>query len=574
MPGHRQTGVNHLRIFIRMKRQLSLLALLALLVAPGRAQKNRRTSAADDRPNIILIMVDDMGYSDLGAYGSEIQTPNLDKLAAEGLRLTQFYNNSICAPTRASLITGQYQHKAGIGYFNVNLGLPAYQGYLNRESLTFGEVLRNGGYNTFISGKWHVGNDSLAWPVQRGFDQFYGFIGGASPFFTADSNRPVKLKRNNREVDLEEGKYLTDEVTSHALDFIANYNDTGKPFFLYLPFNAPHWPLQAPQEDIDKYKGIYDIGWDSLRVLRIQRQQELGLLSKTQTIAERDQAVPQWNLLSYEEKQFWKSRMEVYAAMVDRVDQNVGKLLEHLKQLGKYDNTLIVFISDNGPQGGYRGIATTGSSSERPFRPGAVGNSFTGPIGSPNSYGFQEQPWAYLSKTPLLDYKDDLHEGGISSPLIAWYPKKIKAGRLAQGTGHIIDLAPTFYDLAGVQYPETFQGVTPHSLPGKSLLPVLFEDKEVVDRGKPLFWERAGNRAVRDGKWKLVSAYPSYQWELYDISLDRGETRNLAAANPHIVNRLSDAYFSWAKETGVEDYDKIKPQRPISVRAAPAPSPR
>ncbi len=540
--------------------------ITASLAVTGQAQRSRKATLPGDRPNIILIMVDDMGYSDLGSYGSEIRTPNLDRLAGEGIRLTQFYNNSICAPTRASLITGQYQHKAGVGYFNVNLGLPAYQGYLNRESLTFGEVLRSGGYNTFISGKWHVGNDSLAWPVQRGFDQFYGFIGGASNFYTANSNRPVKLKRNNHEVDLEEGKYLTDELTSHALDFIANHNDAGRPFFLYLPFNAPHWPLQAPQEDIDRYKGVYDIGWDSLRVLRIQRQQELGLLNKTQTIAERDAAVPQWNALSYEEKQFWKTRMEVYAAMVDRVDQNIGKLLEHLKQVGKYDNTLIIFISDNGPQGGYRGITTTGSTSGRGFRPG--GNTYTGPIGSPNSYGFQDQPWAYLSKTPLLEYKDDLHEGGISSPLIAWYPKKIKAGRIAQGLGHIIDLAPTFYDLAGIKYPETFDGIKPNALPGKSLLPVFFEDKEVVDRGNPIFWERAGNRAVRDGKWKLVSAYPSYQWELYDIDIDRGETQNVASENPGIVTQLAEAYFAWAKETGVEDYDKIKPQRQINVRAS------
>jgi len=551
-----------------MKKQLVACLAIALLSFPVYAQKKSKSIQPDERPNIILIMVDDMGYSDLSSYGSEIQTPHLDKLAEEGVRLTQFYNNSICAPTRASVITGQYQHKAGIGYFNVNLGLPAYQGYLNRESLTFGEVLKSGGYNTFISGKWHVGNDSLVWPVQRGFDQFYGFVGATSNFFTADSKRPVKLKRNNEDVYLPEGEYLTDKLTEEAMNFITDHNDPGKPFFLYLAYNAPHWPLQAPQEVIDKYKGVYDIGWDSLRVLRIQRQQELGLLSKTQTIAERDPAVPQWNALNYEEKQLWKTKMEVYAAMVDRVDQNVGHLLAHLKKVGKYENTLIVFISDNGPQAGYRGITTFPPSPNRGFR---AGGAFTGPIGSPNSYGFQDQPWAHLSKTPLRDYKDDFHEGGISSPFIAWYPKKIKQGKIVDGVGHIIDLAPTFYELAGVTYPEVFQGIKPHPLPGKSLLPVIFGDREVVDRGKPLFWERAGNRAVRDGKWKLVSAYPSYQWELYDISLDRGETKNLAAENPGIVNRLAEAYYEWAKTTGVEDYDKIKPQRQINVRAATVP---
>ncbi|WP_409012641.1 sulfatase-like hydrolase/transferase [Dyadobacter sp. 3J3] len=330
--------------------------IIGLLLTGGTitsfAQKNKK---ADTRPNIILIMVDDMGYSDIGSYGSEIQTPNLDSLAKEGIRFREFYNNSICAPTRASLITGQYPHKAGIGYFDVNLGLPAYQGYLNKESLTFAEVLKNSGYSTLMSGKWHVGSDSLGWPNQRGFDHFYGFIKGASNYFDIGEYGqapPVELVKDNKKLNLKSGLYLTNEITNNALEFLDEQNKTEKPFFLYVAFNAPHWPLQALPEDIAKYKGRYSIGWDSLRVERIKKQKALGISYPNQAIAKHDPEVPLWDNLTYSEKQFWEKKMEVYAAMVDRVDQSVGRLREKLKELKKDENTLIVFISDNGAQGG------------------------------------------------------------------------------------------------------------------------------------------------------------------------------------------------------------------------------
>ena len=293
-------------------------------------------AGGSDRPNIILIMVDDMGYSDLGIYGSEIETPNLDRLAREGIRFREFYNNSISAPTRASLITGQYSHSAGIGYFNVNLGQPGYQGFLNRESLTFGEVLREAGYNTFLSGKWHVGNDSICWPAARGFDRSYGFISGASNYYDAGeyaSDAPsaygntVSLVKDNQRTTLEPGRYLTNAITDNALEFI-DQREKDQPFFLYLAFNAPHWPLQAPTEDIAKYKGRYAKGWDALREERIARQKELGILTPGQTIAERDPDVPLWENLTFEQKELWQKKMEIYAAMVDRVDQNIGRIIE------------------------------------------------------------------------------------------------------------------------------------------------------------------------------------------------------------------------------------------------------
>ncbi|MCE7066633.1 arylsulfatase [Dyadobacter sp. CY326] len=529
------------------------VALAFLGLSDGFAQKKQ---AAEQRPNIILIMVDDLGYSDIGAYGSEIKTPNLDQLASEGIRFREFYNNSICAPTRASLITGQYPHKAGVGYFNVNLGLPAYQGYLNKESLTFGEVLRNAGYSTLLSGKWHVGNDSLAWPNQRGFDRFYGFIDGASNYFDIGKYGqapPVKLIENNKRIDLPADKYLTDEITDHAISFLDEQSKTAKPFFLYLAFNAPHWPLQAHEADIAKYKGRYSIGWDSLRQERLIKQKAIGIANPGQSIASRDSDVTPWDNVPFDEKLLWEKKMEIYAAMVDRVDQNIGKLRERLKALKKDDNTLIVFISDNGAQGGY-----SGSAPRKPQR-----NS--GPAGTAGSYVYQDQPWAYVSNTPHSSYKNNMHEGGISAPFIAWFPKQIKGGNIVKGTGHLIDLAPTFYDIAKAAYPANLQGVVTNSLPGKSLLPVLTGKTEQVERAEPIFWERAGNRAVRKGNWKLVSTYPGYKWELYDIEKDRGETTDLAATRTEIVNELSADYFRWAEKTGVVDYEKIKPANQIGA---------
>lgn len=521
-----------------------------LLTGSSVASFAQQPKKNETRPNIVLIMVDDMGYSDIGSYGSEIQTPNLDALAAEGIRLREFYNNSICAPTRASLITGQYPHKAGIGYFDVNLGLPAYQGYLNKESLTFAEVLKSSGYSTLMSGKWHVGGDSLAWPNQRGFDHFFGFIKGASNYFDIGNYGqapPVELVKDNKRINLAAGKYLTNEITDHALEFLDDQNKTQKPFFLYLAFNAPHWPLQALPEDIAKYKGRYGIGWDSLRQERIRRQKALGISDPKQAIAVRDPEVPVWDHLTYEEKKLWESKMEVYAAMVDRVDQNIGRLRDKLKALKKDDNTLIVFISDNGAQGGF-----SARNRRKPQRN-------TGPIGTAGSYDYQEQSWAYVSNTPHTNYKNNMHEGGISAPFIAWFPKQIKGGVIARGTGHLIDLAPTFYELSQTKYPTQYNGVNVNPLPGKSLLPVLTGQSETVDRGQPIFWERAGNRAVRKGKWKIVSTYPAYKWELYDLDKDRGETHDLAAFNTEIVNELSADYFKWADLTGVVDYEKIKP---------------
>ncbi|WP_421825739.1 arylsulfatase [Larkinella sp.] len=535
--------------------KIAVLALTgSILTYTGFAQSPKPAA----KPNIVLIMVDDMGYSDLGSYGSEIQTPNLDRLANEGLRLREFYNNAICAPTRASLITGQYPHKAGIGYFNVNLGTPAYQGYLNKQSLTFGEVLKQAGYSTLLSGKWHVGNDSLVWPKQRGFDRFYGILGGGSNYFDAGPmptgrNSPVViLEDNQRQYPKPNSYYFTDEITNHALTYLDEQNRETKPFFLYLAYTAPHWPLQALPEDIAKYRGKYDAGWDEIRKERLARQVKLGIITPKQADAAaiRDAEIPDWDALTFEEKQLWKAKMEVYAAMLDRADQGVGKLLAKLKELKKDDNTLIIFISDNGAPA--EDVAHWGPKAGR--------NS--GPVGTAGSFESQGKNWSYVSNTPFRSFKAFSYEGGISSPFIAWFPGKIKPGRLEKGTGHLIDIAPTLYEVAQAPYPTSYNGTTTHPLPGVSLAKLLFNEKP-LDPNRPIFWEWAGNRAVRQGKWKLVSIYPSYQWELYDLEADRGETQNVAARNPNRVDALSVLYFDWAKRNDVVDYDKIKPQQPL-----------
>lgn len=521
-----------------------ILVLAALSIQVYAQQKPKK------KPNIILILADDLGYSDLGAYGSEISTPNLDRLAKQGLRLQEFYNNSICAPTRASLLTGQYQHKAGVGYFSNDLGLPAYQGYINAESLTLAEVLKSNGYSTITSGKWHVSGKNVSLPWQRGFNDVYPRDDDA-----AGSGAPQeRTVVTDNEGFILSDYFQTNLITKHAVKFIDDESKKNNPFFLYLAYTAPHWPLVALPEDIAKYKGKYDKGWDQLRLARFERQKQLGIVSPDTKISKKDEDIYDWSRLSYDQRQQWAKKMEVFAAMVDRMDQGVGKVLEKLEQNGEIDNTIIFFVSDNGAP----------AEDLVKWHNGARKNS--GPVGTPGSYESQSKNWSYLSNTPFLAFKDYLYEGGINSPFIAWYPAKIPAGVIAKGTGHIIDLAPTCYELAGAKYPVKYNNTIANPLPGKSLVPVLFGKQKEVQRGQPLFWERAGNRAVREGKWKLVSHWPSYNWELYNLETDRGETTNLARQNHDVVSALSVKYFDWAKKTGVVDFASLEDKEPKSMK--------
>jgi arylsulfatase len=530
------------------------LGSLSVLAAaqPVKGQKQQ----PEQRPNILLILADDMGYSDLGCYGSEISTPNLDRLAAEGVRQTQFYNASRSCPSRASLLTGLYQHQAGVGDMVNNLGTPQYQGYINKNSVTLAEALKSNGYNTYLSGKWHVGEKKESWPYSRGFDQAFGLIGGASSYFKL---APYRINQASSRMALNDqlwtppdsGFYMTDAIGNKAVEYLGIEKSKPEPFFMYLAFTAPHWPMHALPEDIARYKGKFAEGWQKLREKRFERMKQLGIIDKNATLSPVDPESPKWDTLSPSDRAMWERRMEVYAAMVDRMDQNVGKVLAKLKEMGELDNTLIIFLSDNG------------ACHEQIKNRGAYIRT-TGVTGNPDSFDSYEYPWANLSNTPFRLYKHWEHEGGISTSFIAWYPKHIKPGIIKDVPGHITDVMPTFIDAAAGKYPTEYKGNAIQPEEGISLLP-LWEGKK-VSRKAPLFWEHEGNRAVRDGKWKLVSKYDEEKvkfgpWELYDMNADRSETIDLSAKYPKEVQRLTAAYDAWAARVGVlskEEIDKKK----------------
>ena len=504
-------------------------------------------SKPEVRPNIVLILADDMGFSDIGCFGSEILTPNLDKLAKNGIRFSQFYNASRCCPTRASLLTGLYQHQAGVGDMVGDMRIPSYQGYLNKRCITMAEALKLNGYNTYMSGKWHVGNRSETLPLKRGFDRYFGLIDGAGSYF-----QRIPYRNNQQaprwmlgDADFEptrKGFYMTNAITDYALQFLEEEKPKKEPFFLYLAYTAPHWPLHALPEDIAKYRGKYLKGWDLLRKERFKKQQKLGVIAAATRLSDRDAAVPAWDSLSPEEQQMWDLRMAVYAAMIDRMDQNIGRIVDRIEKMGELSNTLIVFLSDNG--GCHESIKNKGNYI-----------STSGETGTADSFDSYEINWANVSNVPFRMHKHWVHEGGISAPFIAVYPGKIKSGGIySESAGHIIDLMPTFLDFAGAKYPENYDGNELTPLEGVSLKSVLTGGK--LQREQPLFWEHEGNRAMRIGDWKLVSQY-DYQkrkfmsWELYNLKSDRSELVDLSEQKPELKTRMIQEYEQWANRVGV-----------------------
>jgi arylsulfatase A-like enzyme len=534
----------------------------ALGLANGLREQTRPEQAqrsAERRPNIILMMADDMGFSDIGCYGSEIHTPNLDKLAAGGLRFRQFYNSPRCCPSRAALLTGLYSHQAGFGLMADNYGSfssPAYSGDLNDRCVTIAEALKLGGYQTAMAGKWHLTPPMPGfkhnWPLQRGFDHYFGTIAGAGSFFD-----PATLTRDNESIRAGDGFYYTDAIGDHATRFVDQYSQNEKPFFLYVAFTSPHWPLQALEEDIARYADRYKTGWDVLRAERHERMMQMGLVEKKWGITPRDPRVPPWELASYKD---WEARrMAVYAAQIDRMDQNIGKIVSKLEQRNLLDNTLILFLSDNG--GNYEELAASGGAvaNDPLFRPhetfegklmraGNKPSIMPGPADTYTSYGI---PWGNVSNTPFRQYKHYAHEGGISTPLVAHWPNGIREkNRFTSQVGHEIDIMATCLDITGITYP-TYQNRQILPLEGKSLLPV-FQGKQREGHAT-ICWEHEGNSAIRQSKWKLVSAYPDW-WELYDMEADRTEMHNLADRYPDKVKELTALYQAWAKRVGVENW--------------------
>ena len=481
-----------------------------------------------DRPNIIVIVCDDMGFSDLGCFGSEIDTPNLDRLAANGLRFTDFHNNAKCSETRASLLTGLWHQQSR------NLSRPGH--------VTLAEVLRAAGYSTLMSGKWHLAGT----PPKRGFDRYFGFLGGAINFFTGrDWGSGKNLMRlGEEEYRVPDDFYSTDAFTDYAIQFLDEAMQEDRPFFLYLAHNAPHFPLHALPKDIAKYKDRYRVGWDTIRRRRYEKLRKLGVIDDTWRLSPRDPKVEPWEKLTPEQVEFLEPMMAVYAAMVDRLDQNVGRLIAHLKEKKALDNTLILFFSDNGA-----------CPYQRMRNPGVK----PGPADSGIAY---DARWANMCNTPLRLYKQYAHEGGSATPMIAHWPKGISArGSFTPFTSHLVDLMPTFVELAGATYPKSREGRSILPMEGVSLVPAFRGSKQ---RGEtPIFWEFSGNHAVRSGDWKLV-AERSKDWELYDLAADRSETRDLAADQPDRVKKLASIYDAWARRTGARTHANCKRRKPSS----------
>ncbi len=497
----------------------------------------------NERPNIILIMADDMGYSDIGAFGSEIKTPNLDMLADSGIRFTNFYNAARCCPTRASLLTGLYPHEAGMGGMvsSVNAAPEPgpYQGYLNDNCITMAEVLKEAGYNTYMTGKWHVGEKPQHWPRKRGFEKYFGLISGASSYYEL-LEQPTIVRQmaidDDPFVPTSPDFYMTDAFTDYGVQYINDHfgENNRNPMFMYVAYTAPHWPLHALPEDIQKYENRYNNGWDALWEERYQTMKKMGLIDDTYGRIDRPESVPVWE--EAEDREKWARKMEVYAAMIDRMDQGIGRLVEALRENGEFENTLILFLSDNG------GCAESVA--------GRNLNDPSVPIGEKGSYVAYNEPWAFASNTPFRKYKQWIHEGGIATPFIAHWPAQIKSkGETSAQVAHIIDLMPTLLEITGAGYPEEFNSNKIKPLIGESLMPV-FNDPG-IDEPRVLYWEHMQNKGIRVGDWKLVAGKPDPEWELYNLDADPVEINNLIALYPEKADSLETLYRKWAEEIGV-----------------------
>ncbi|MDR1666830.1 MAG: arylsulfatase [Bacteroidales bacterium] len=509
---------------------------------------NSADSRKAERPNIIVILADDMGYSDVGCYGGEIETPNIDRLAKNGLRYRQFYNCARSCPTRASLLTGLYPHQAGMGWMAAaDMQRPPYQGYLNNQCVTIADVLQTAGYDTYMCGKWHVSSDRQNngkvkdnWPLQRGFDRFYGITGGASNYFKVNYTND-----NEQGVSPDDGTYyFTHALSDSATTFIRRHDYQQAPLFLYLAYTAAHWPLHALQKDIDKYKERYEKGWDALREERFARQKKMGLFAEDAVLSPRDENVAAWDSLPAERQQEFAMRMAIYAAQIDAMDQGIGRIVQSLKDKGQLENTLILFLSDNGA------CAEHVSGGQRK----AVD-------GKEDTYESYRINWANLSSTPYREYKHYTNEGGIATPLIVHYPNGIKKklnNTFVDEYGHLTDIMATCADAGKAAYPKTYKGHEITPMQGVSLIPNF--SGQPANRGMT-FWEHEGNIALRDGKWKIVTKtkegdpFELASLKLYDMEADPTEMNDLSEVYPERKEQMFTAWEQWAQNIGVYPID-------------------
>ena len=566
----------------------SCMVTLFLLVSVGAARAPAAPSPT--RPNIVVIVADDLGFSDIGCYGGEVRTPHLDRLAAGGVRFKQFYNMSRCCPTRAALLTGLYPHQAGVGAMCQDLGTPSYRGELNDRCVTIAEALGQAGYDTAMVGKWHLSNltvsdmgdaakrvlnfevdapispggSTRSWPVNRGFRQMWGTIVGVNNFYD-----PWSLVHNETPIRTPKDFYYTDFITSKSVELIEEFGNKKdrKPFFLYVAHSAPHWPIQAREADIKKYEDVYRKGWEKLRAERYDRLVRLGIIPPQWKLAPRESDQPKRSpVVPWEnaEHRDWEvRRMATYAAMIDSMDQGIGKIVAKLEDLGISDNTLILFMSDNGGcaenvQPNWYDIPTK----TRDGRAIHIGNDdksvLAGPEESFMSYG---PAWANVSNTPFRSFKHFAYEGGIATPLIVHWPARIqRKGELEEQVGHVIDILPTCLEAAGVAYPRTFKEREIQPVEGVSLLQAM-QGTARSERG-PLFWEHEGSRAVRVGQWKLVASR-GQPWQLFDMKADRTELTDLASEEPERVRAMLKLYDEWAQRCGVQPW-------PVRAERAPA----
>jgi arylsulfatase A-like enzyme len=494
-----------------------------------------------EKPNIVLILADDLGFSDIGCYGSEVATPNLDRLAKNGLRFRQFYNAARCCPTRAAILTGLYPHQAGVGHMLQRWHEPGYTTGLNEHCATIAELLHQAGYRTYHIGKWHVGSATKSsdrnYPMNRGFDHAHGTGGGGNYF----ALKP--LYDDRQQIEPGPNFYATDAFTDWAVERIEDHgrNHAGQPFFLHLCYTAPHFPLHAKPEDIAKHRGNYRDGWDALRAHRYARQKELGVISESCPLSPRDPVARAWSDVSEADRAEWDLRMSVYSAMIDCMDRGIGRVLDSIHRIGATENTVVLFLSDNGAS------AEALDSWPNPDRGNVPGSE----TGTRESHRCLEVGWANAANTPFREHK-------MSSPFIISWPGRISAtGTFTNQVGHIIDLMPTCLDLAGVAYPQDFQGRKLIPLEGHSLVPIL-QGQEIGPR--KLAWEHEGNRAIRSGDWKLVASFRG-PWELFDLNSDRSETHNLAATHPAEVEKLQSEWNRWAERVGVVDWEKLPGSR-------------
>ena len=537
------------------------ILLLACLEMPA--------AAAPPRPNVVIMLVDDVGFADIGCFGGEIPTPHLDRLAAGGLRFTQFYNSARCSPSRAALLTGLNPHQAGMGWLDSKV-VPESRGFHGRllpRSVTIAEVLRDAGYFTAMTGKWHLGQQNGTPPWTRGFmrslNSRYGEV-----YFPKETDRPgtTHLSLDGREIpkdspELGADWYSTDLFVDWGLRFVDEAVARKQPFFLYVAQGAAHFPLRAPAEVIARHRGRYRGGWDALRTARHARQIEMGIVAADQPLSPRPPDSPAWDTLAADRQERCDEMMAAYAAMIECVDRSMGTLVAGLESRGLLDDTLIIFLADNG------GNAEGGPDGQ---------TKGPGPIGSPDSYVLLGMNWATLCNTPFVRYKHFTHEGGISSPTIVHWPRGIdpsRHGRLEPQPAHLVDVFPTVLELAGAVPPVTRGGHAILPPEGVSLLPA-FAGRPLA-RQQPLCWEHEGNKAVRDGRWKLVQKWRG-SWELYDIDTDRVEQHDLAAERPDLVETMAAVWRAWAERTHVDDWpgpdhtawgaDIVPPQEPGGSR--------